>query len=656
MVYKKLGVTPDAKTKVSPAIKYLGMILPPIIIATSFVILLLSHFSCSTVSAYSKHEPFSMYENTSGNTISQTQIVLVDDFDPQPLMGNSVFYYNRFGGDRGALEYSDLEWGQGRVTTTVTAGHSWGGLRMSLNHPDHEKETINFSSVLPSQILPAYQSQISGVTVQISKGTPGRRLTIELKGSEDFWSREAILWGGSQTLNYALPPLNEVNNLILKLDPANPGDYFVINRVELTATTSITDTALAAFVWSYGMLLNNWSPETGLVRDKSRDASGEFDAIQATGALAAATTLAEQLEIVDRTNAVQTVNAISNTLLGRTPRYHGLWPHFVEVLPSDELVIKPGTEWSSVDTAIAAVALLDAQSAFSLDSSGTEQMITEIDWEDLLTADGLAHGYTYTGELLTATWDTFGGESWLVGLAYASATHNVPPLKYPSPPTANGSGFIDELAWLFTLPPSREDFWGTDWATYLEGATDAQISYYPTNYPSSCFSQIGFFGLSAAEVPLPSIVITKEIYQAFGVGGQHALPNDGSALLGDPVVTPHYSAIIAHRRPQEALQLWNWLINQGPFSPLNNIESILFESSTGCDPTEMKWNHLKGSWNLSLQALGWGHYLAEQRGLVPVLWRATFLNNFLRGGYDVLVPGGISDTYLPLAVVSFQSR
>jgi len=55
-----------------------------------------------------------------------------------------------------------------------------------------------------------------------------------------------------------------------------------VGHVSFTATTSITDTATAAFVWSYGQLLNNWNRVTGLVRDKAKDASGEFDAIQAT--------------------------------------------------------------------------------------------------------------------------------------------------------------------------------------------------------------------------------------------------------------------------------------------------------------------------------------------------------------------------------------
>src|SRR6185503_5297522 len=97
-----------------------------------------------------------------------------------------------------------------------------------------------------------------------------------------------------------------------------------------TATTQIMDTATAAFVWSYGMLLRNWNPTTGLVRDKAKDVSGEFDAIQATGSLAAATAIAEQLGVISHADAIQIVSKISTTLLLDLPRFHGLWPHFVK--------------------------------------------------------------------------------------------------------------------------------------------------------------------------------------------------------------------------------------------------------------------------------------------------------------------------------------
>ncbi len=577
--------------------------------------------------------------------------ILVDDFKPQPYPGESIYRFNRLDGDRGTLNDSIVNWGNGQVTTTVASGSFWGGVWMSLNHPLYEGLPIHFSAVLPAQILPDYQSRITGITVAVARGTPNRTFRLELKeGSEYRWTSETALNGGRQVVSSDLPALGNINQLIWVLDGAAAGDYVVLDRVSFTATTQIMDTATAAFVWSYGMLLNNWNPTTGLVRDKAKAASGEFDAIQATGSLAAATAVAEQLGIIEHAAAIQIVNRISDTLLLDLPRFHGLWPHFVKIVPTDVITIAQGTEWSSVDTVIAALGLLGAQSGLGLDTSGTEQMLRAIDWDDLVKQNGMiSHGYDYTGTWLCCVWDVFGGESWLVELAYAGVTGRVAPLAYPSPPTANGSGFIDELAWLFVLPPSRPDYWGTDWASYRLAAADKQIRYYPTNYPTSCFTRIGLFGLSATEVPVPSLVPPGNgIYQAFGVGGRFAPANDGSALLGAPVVVPHYSAMIASLRPQEATRMWNWLINDGHFSPLNNVESLMFPPGSSCDAAIVEWNQLKGSWNLALQTLGWGRYLAEQSGQMPVLWQATMMDPLLRNGYRVLAPGGLQTVYLPI--------
>lgn len=513
---------------------------------------------------------------------------------------------------------------------------------MSLNHPIREGLPLDFSAVLP-RVLSPYQSQIRSITAVITAGTPGTTFKLELKDRGALqWKKEITLTGGQQVVRSDLLSLGKINELVWVLDQASTGDSVVLKSISFTATTPITDTATAAFVWSYGMLLNNWNPKTGLVRDKAKDASGEFDAIQATGSLAAATAVAEQLGIIERADAIQIVNRIGDTLLLDVPRYNGLWPHWVKVSPAGEITIVENTEWSSVDTVIAAIGLLAAQGALGMDTSGTEQMLQAIEWDDLVTSGGISHGYTYTGEPIPYAWDLFGGESWLVELAYAGVTGQVAPITHPSPPTANGSGFIDELAWLFVPPPSGPDYWGSDWTAYQAAAAEAQIVYYPTHFPASCFSQLGLFGLSAAEVPDPALVSPEQIYQAFGVGGRFAPPNDGSALFGVPVVIPHYAAITASLQPEEAIEVWDWLIDSGSFSPLNNTESLMFVTGLGCEPDTTVWNHLKGSWNLSLQTLGWGRYLAECDGRVPVLWQATMANPLVQKGYLLLAPNNLS--------------
>lgn len=617
----------------------------PIFLAGTLLAVFLSNLQSTTSNAAATD----ITANTSVNSLaSQTSVIspvtaIVDDFKPQPYQGQTVYFYNRLEGDRGALNDAAVVWGQGIVTSAVSPGKDWAGIWLSLNHPIIENQPVNFSQVLPAVIQPAYQSEITNIIIKIAGGTANKNLKLELKnGANIEWQTPGVqLTGGPQTLNYDIPPLGDITQMVIVLDQASAGDYVAMEDISFKVTTQITDTGQAAFVWSYGMLLNNWNATTGLIRDNGKFPSGAFDAVQSTGSLAAATAMAYQLGVVERTDAISIVNSISNTLLTDLPRYNGLWPHWV-ISSTGAITIVNGTEWSSVDTVIAAFGLLDAQVALDLDTAGTTQMLQEIDWDTLKQPDGISHGYQYDGSVITSSWDTFGGESWLVDLAYAAVMQEVPPLAYSLPSTANGSGFIDELAWLYILPPAK-DVWGVGWFDYRMAATVTQTTYYT---PPSCFAQLGLFGLSAAEVPVPSVVSETQIYQPFGVGGRFSPPNDGSALLGQPVIVPHYSAMIASLRPTEAISMWTWLINEGAFSPLNNVESLLFPSGSSCNTDEAQWNQLKGSWNLALQTLGWGRYLAKREGKLPILWEATFKNELLRNGYSLLVPS----VYLPLVI------
>jgi hypothetical protein len=581
---------------------------------------------------------------TSQASTSRRFNILVDDFTPQPYQGESVYFFNRLEGDRGAINDSLVDWGNGQMTMAISSENSWGGVWMSINHPIREGIPINFSAILPSQILPAYQSQITGITINVKSGTPNRIFKIELKYGNDLeWTDQIRLNGAEQVVSFDLPALGNISQLVFVLDDASESDSVILDSVSFIATTQITDTATTAFVWSYGMLLNNWNTSTGLMRDKARDASGEFNAIQATGSLAAATALAQQFGVVDRQSAISIVNKINDTLLNKIPRKHGLWPHWVRISDEDEIEIVPNTEWSSVDTVIAAIGLLDAQQSLGLSTVATEEILREIEWKNLVTEKGISHGYTYDEQLIPYAWDVFGGESWLVELVYASATGEVTSLAYPAPPTANGSGFIDELAWLYVMPPMNPDYWGNDWTAYRVSAVDKQISYYAPD-TASCFARFGLFGLSAAETPAPARVPKENIYQAFGMGGQFAPVNDGTVSLGSSVVIPHYSGMIASLRPQAAINMWHWLIVNGYFSPLTNVESLTFPLNSNCAPNSIAWNHLKGSWNLALQTLGWGRYLAERDGNIPAVWQATKSNPFLQNGYLLLTTKESSST------------
>lgn len=565
----------------------------------------------------------------------QSITILVDDFASYSYQRAQGDNTNRLDGQHRPV-FSTMVWASGQVTATLGAEMPWGGGQMSLNHPLAENLPINLAAILPRQILRPYQSKITGAVAQVVGGTPGTTLRLELKNRGQWrWSGETTLDGGEQLVSFPLPRLGNVDELLWILD-GDPGDAVVLDTITFTATTRITDTATAAFVWSYGQLLNNWNPRTGLVRDRGSDPSGKFDAIQATGSLAAVTAQAAQLGVISRSNARQIVDRIGQALLVEMPRFHGLWPHFVTASPEGVIAIVPSTEWSSVDTVIAAIGLLAAQHALGLDTAATEQMLRDIDWDDLTLPDGaISMGYDTQGDRIPWGWKDFGTEAWLVQLAYASAVGEIASMARPNPPTVNGSGFIDELAWLFVPPPNSLDYWGTDWEAYRKEAADKQIGFFPENDPTSCFAQLAWltqidlFGLSAGEMPQGS-------YLTLDVGGSDRPPETGAERLGAPAITPHYTGLIASLRPDASIRMWDWLIDNGLFTPLNNVESLMFPPSAPCHRSGAVWNSSKLSWNLALQTLGWGRYLAERQGLEPILWRAATENPLLRQGYCLL--------------------
>jgi hypothetical protein len=88
--------------------------------------------------------------------------------------------------------------------------------------------------------------------------------------------------------------------------------------------------------------------------------------------------------------------------------------------------------------------------------------------------------------------------------------------------------------------------------------------------------------------------------------------------------------LISDRYPYEFDRLFQYLIEEKHiFSPINNVESL------GMDDSDiLHWSSLKGSWNLSLQALGVGRTLSKGDYLPH---RALSANRFLNDGYRSLV-------------------
>jgi len=614
----------------------------------------------------------------------QTAIFLVDDFAPQPEQGKSFWSHNRLGGDRGPIgdesppTNTKVYWGKGVVTATITGTSTGVGVWTALNHPIAEHNTIDFSAIFPPQIKTGFQGRVTGLGVKVVTGTGS--FQVEFKGYDASLSQETTLWsqsmplvGRPQNLSFDLPPtITEVQN-INWLVTGSVGDLVVVDRVVLTATLPQLATEQQAFLWSYAMLLNNWDQDSGLTRDHAYYATNKFDNISASGMQAAAAVMAWRLGFISWDSATEIVTKTTEALL-ELPDCHGLWPHFTEnVISGTEIIsnaeIISGTEWSSIDTTIATIALLEAREALNLTGTETisvEQVLMGMYSSSLtstlvLTNGSISHGYTTDTDAcrqLRANgkktgfcdcsqslepsgeggWKDFGTESWLVNLGFAAATGNTAVFTHISP-TYNGSGFIDELAWLL-VPSPDIDRWGTRWNDYREQAAKCQLAYYKSDPTPGCkyfrdhlfYESERLFGLSAAEVPDLSAVPITQTYQPFGVGGMIS-PNDGTELLGYPVIVPHYAAMISSLRPTQAIALWEWIDTAGLFTPLNNVESFgcKDESKSTCE--QVVWNGLKGSWNLSLQALGWGRLLT---GDDNPLYQGMWSNHILGKGYMIM--------------------
>ncbi len=296
--------------------------------------------------------------------------------------------------------------------------------------------------------------------------------------------------------------------------------------------------------------------------------------------------------------------------------------------------IVPHTEYSTVDSVIGLLGTLLAAEALDLPTEELEQAIRKIDWNAATLPDQtISHGFRDDGQLLPNGWDFFGGEAVLVALAHVAATGRLPAIPHidlENLQTFNGSGFIDELLWVF-VEPIGIDAYGADWDSYRPAAAATQVAHYDqAPYP--------LFGASAAEPPILSQFPVRPgddvaiPYVPFGVGGLGPA-NDGSDLFAGQVAAPHYAGMAWSLAPAAAQRMWDAMQDQGILSPLNLVESVVVQQWGST--LETHWHAFKGSWNLALQALGAGSHLLQNAN---PLFDAARTNSFLSSAMQLLAP------------------
>lgn len=574
---------------------------------------------------------------------------LVDDHK-RPIS----FYYNCAGGDRGVIgDLTEVAFSQVDSTAyrirvnAVNGGKLWtfGGVYEALGHPLADKRSVNPQALFHPMIKPEFQPRITGVRVKLSGATsPSGRadliFRIELKGfdtegnevvRQNYGVVRTALLGGTFPKTFAvnLPATLEPVGLVnLILDHAVAGDQVDVDDVSLDVALTDQPARVRAVVLSLGMLLGNWNEATGMVDDRSNFKSGDFENVTATAKLAKTIALGIQMGIVDSTMGRQAINKIANTLLTVVPRGPGavnsLWPHFTK---SGGTLRIGDSEWASGDTAYA---LNDLAIALQIigDPDGylpsVIAMYKAIDWASLLQGGSLcsdgyySHGYQANGTLISSTWSGWGAETMWVN--FAALVGGGPLAGMASPPSDNGCGFIPHAAYPMQL--AGIDRYGNDWYRTRLNEVQFQVNwcYNPDHYNRFLIVR-NLFGLSAAETP------DATAYAAYGIGGRYESPNDG----GHAVVTPHYSGMIAALDSPASVAMLASLESSGYFTPLNNVDSLAVDPSTGLETV----NWLKGSWNLALFCEGWE--LSDTSVARTAYSAARSIPEFARA-FDILFP------------------
>lgn len=538
---------------------------------------------------------------------------------------NSFVAYTHLGTDfgfHGPAQHT-IQWESDEVCVHLgQEPDSWAGMWHSLSGLAREtNKTMNFAAAWPEFIHPRYQPKISSVMLQ-AKGNG--RIKLEIKSAEQkmLWE-QAVEIGKAEYETYVLPlPTLALPNAKLINWTAEPGSEICVGSLNLGMELPDVPFEEYVFAASYAKLARCYDSASGLVKDRAHTEDGAFESMASTGMFAIATVAASlpPLEMISRRDAARIVRNIHRASRA-LDRPLGLLPHFVR-RSATGYIIHPGTEYSTVDTAIFYHSLLLAAQALDDDDLKQElaSAVDQIDFKALRLPDGsLSHGLKDDGStLLPHGWHDWGGETALVMMLERITNENAPKLKMERPGQAwQGTGFIPEIQSLFypdfgSDEPDALD--GVKWFSARMRMLQAQKEYIQRSWPNSLPARTGVYGLSAGE---------GEHGDRYIVGGVD-LPDQA-------MIHPHYILMSAAlTEPTETYGLLERLEKAGWFTPWGMVETI---SITGHSYLPMT-----GSLNASFEALGAYHLLAKKRGTPNVIYEASRHSPELRRAVELFYP------------------
>ncbi|MBC7288902.1 MAG: hypothetical protein H5T86_12870 [Armatimonadetes bacterium] len=203
-------------------------------------------------------------------------------------------------------------------------------------------------------------------------------------------------------------------------------------------------------------------PHTGLVWDTASD--WRRSSVAACGFGLAALCIAAEHDWLSRAEAAERAERMLGTLLDASAgsRVHGFFYHFLDTSTGHPL---PGSEVSSVDTAILAAGAICAKEYFDRPQEASlrelcDKLYREIEWPWLLDdATGLFWMGWRDGQRLQAKWDWYTDEALLICLlAAASPAHPAP----------------DQVMWAWKRPTSGD---GLSWDAQAQRLVSSPVVY-----------------------------------------------------------------------------------------------------------------------------------------------------------------------------------
>ena len=530
---------------------------------------------------------------------------------PGPVTSMNPFVtYSHLGSDFGFHGPAEdrLLWKDGRVEANLTGLDLWAGMWHSLaGMASSKSESLDFAAPYPNPIQEASQPKITRVGIA---ATGTGKLKLEIKSPN-----ESLLWQHVFTLGET--PTGEME---APVDPfslrdakfltwtAEPGTQVWVGKVQLgveSAPATVEEFALRA---SFAKLARCYSQGTGLLRDRAHVPHGAFDSIPASGlfALATAAVSSPDAGLVTRQDASRILHEVEQSLAS-IHKACGLLPHFVRDR-AGEHVIHPGTEYSTVDTAIAYQSLLLAAGILGDEDvrSRVGTAIQEIDFPALTLADGsISHGLRDDGTtVIPYSWKDWGGESALVVLLRSLAESSPPtPVMATNGRVWQGTGFIVELQSLFHPDfdqPIPDAVTGVNWFKARQDHLREQKDYWLLRQPASLAAQLGLYGLSASES------VSGTSYVVNGVD----LPN-GTSLQ------PHYVLMSAavDDDPAAVQDKLHYLVSKGWLTPWGMVETFSADGS--------HYLPMIGSLNAGFEAIGAYHFLVRSRHQKNAIYEAS---------------------------------